>query len=87
LLVTYAIEVRAEMLYPLYQTLLDEARAPVSVISIIREEKQHLAEMVHELKKTRAMEWTGDVCDLEQSLFEQWRERIISSLPLIAERI
>ncbi len=44
-LVSYAIEVRAEVLYPAYQEALLRARSKVSVRSIILEEAEHLEEM------------------------------------------
>jgi hypothetical protein len=51
LLVTYAIEVRADELYPQYQQVLDAIKSSVNVKSIIAEEINHLAEMTHQLKE------------------------------------
>src|ERR1035437_2099518 len=45
LLVTYAIEVRADMLYGIYQEALTKHASKVNVKSIITEEEGHLAEM------------------------------------------
>lgn len=45
-LTTLAVELRAEWLYPLYETILKEEQAPFSVRSIIREEEAHL-KLVH----------------------------------------
>jgi len=45
LLVTYAIEKRAEELYPIYDALLRKMHSPITVKSILLEEKEHLAEM------------------------------------------
>jgi len=42
LFVTYAIEVRADELYPIYQDVLSEAGSKVMVKSIILEEEGHL---------------------------------------------
>lgn len=50
LLVTYAIEVRADELYPVYQDALDRAKSKVNVKSIILEEEGHLEEMLKQLK-------------------------------------
>lgn len=50
LLITYAIEVRASWLYPLYQKILRLNNSRISVRSIILEEDEHLAEMVKELE-------------------------------------
>lgn len=50
LLVTYAIEVRADLIYPIYQQVLSNAKSKVSVRSIIIEEQGHLEEMTAQLK-------------------------------------
>src|SRR5260370_14685732 len=49
LLVTYAIEVRADKLYPVYQDELDKVSNKVNVKSIILEEEGHLEEMINQL--------------------------------------
>jgi hypothetical protein len=74
LLVTYAIEVRADELYPQYQQVLDAIKSPVNVKSIIAEEINHLAEMTHQLK-----EFSPDyklLCKtavaMETALFNDW---------------
>ncbi|HYH57000.1 MAG TPA: hypothetical protein VD772_10335, partial [Anseongella sp.] len=46
LLVTYAIEVRADALYPVYQDALSASGSKVNVKSIILEEEGHLEEMI-----------------------------------------
>lgn len=51
LLVTYAIEVRADEIYPIYQDALDLTGSKVNVKSIILEEEGHLEEMINQLKK------------------------------------
>ena len=51
LLVTYAIEVRADELYPVYQEALENADSKVNVKSIILEEEGHLEEMLAQLKR------------------------------------
>jgi predicted phage-related endonuclease len=74
LLVTYAIEVRADELYPKYQTVLTETKSSVNVKSIIAEEINHLAEMKHQLK-IFSPDWE-QLChtatELEEKLFNQW---------------
>ncbi len=50
LLVTYAIEVRADELYPVYQDALTKVQSSINVKSIITEEEGHLAEMLHQMK-------------------------------------
>ena len=49
LFVTYAIEVRADELYPVYQEVLTKTNSKVMVKSIILEEEGHLEEMIHQL--------------------------------------
>jgi hypothetical protein len=74
LLVTYAIEVRADELYPIYQNALDEAKSKVNVKSIIVEEEGHLAEMIEQLKSFSA-DWqihANKACEIEKGLFEEW---------------
>jgi bacterioferritin (cytochrome b1) len=74
LLVTYAIEVRADDLYPRYQAVLSDNNSPVNVRSIIAEEENHLAEMRHQLKEF-SKDWEtlcDDVVKLEQALHDQW---------------
>ena len=74
LLVTYAIEVRADELYPQYQEVLDEIKSNVNVKSIIAEEINHLAEMTMQLKQFSPdwKELTQVVCDIETNLFMGW---------------
>jgi hypothetical protein len=74
LLVTYAIEVRADELYPIYQNALDEAKSKVNVKSIIVEEEGHLTEMIEQLK-TFSPDWeihATKACKIEKVLFEEW---------------
>lgn len=74
ILVTYAIEVRADELYGVYQQVLDQAGSRVNVKSIILEEAGHLEEMTRMLEQF-SPDWRDlatDICTLEQQLFEQW---------------
>lgn len=50
LLVTYAIEVRADELYPIYQEVLKAVNSKISVHNIITEEQHHLASMEAQMK-------------------------------------
>lgn len=78
LLVTYSIEVRADMLYGIYQDELTRAGSKVNVKSIIAEEEGHLAEMQRMLTawlpewKTHAEE----MCRTERRLFSVWIDAI-----------
>lgn len=74
LLVTYAIEVRADELYPIYQKALDEASSKVNVKSIIMEEEGHLEEMIVQLKSF-SLEWekhAEKAVQFETRLFNNW---------------
>jgi bacterioferritin (cytochrome b1) len=74
LLVTYAIEVRADELYPIYQSALDEASSKVNVKSIILEEEGHLEEMLVQLKSFSA-DWekhAEKAVEFETKLFNDW---------------
>jgi hypothetical protein len=74
LLVTYAIEVRADELYPVYQQVLRKHKSAISVNNIIVEEQQHLASMEAQLEKLTA-EWKSlceMACSEEDRLYKQW---------------
>ncbi len=74
LLVTYAIEVRADELYPIYQKALSQAGSRVTVKSIILEEQGHLEEMIAQLEEF-SPEWeqhAAAVTAIEQQLFTEW---------------
>ena len=78
LLVTYSIEVRADMLYSIYQDALTKHASKVNVKSIIAEEEGHLAEMQRMLE-TFHPHWqrlAADVCKIENRLFQQWIDAI-----------
>ncbi len=74
LLVTYAIEVRADMLYGVYQDALTKHASKVNVKSIILEEEGHLEEMQRMLEVFHP-EWeslAADMCEVEHRLFDSW---------------
>ncbi len=74
LLVTYAIEVRADELYPVYQQALDDAGSKVNVKSIILEEEGHLEEMIAQLHKF-SPDWqkhADKAVEIETRLFNDW---------------
>lgn len=74
LLVTYAIEVRADEIYPIYQKVLDETKSKVSVRSIIIEEQGHLEEMTAQLKNF-SPEWqfhANNIISIEKILYINW---------------
>ncbi|MDB5010484.1 MAG: hypothetical protein JWQ06_1273 [Mucilaginibacter sp.] len=74
LLVTYAIEVRADELYPIYQEALDNTGSKINVKSIILEEEGHLEEMINQLKNFSPV-WqlhADKAVEMETRLFNQW---------------
>lgn len=82
LLVTYAIEVRADELYPIYQAVLTQAGSPVVVKSIILEEEGHLEEMIAQLQ-TFSPDWeqyAGVVLAYEKTLFTHWFNKIVGEV-------
>ena len=82
LLVTYAIEVRADELYPVYQEALDSAKSKVNVKSIILEEEGHLEEMLKQLKDF-SPEWeihAKEALDIESRLFDDWVQALKKEL-------
>ncbi len=82
LLVTYAIEVRADMLYGIYQEALTRHGSKVNVKSIIAEEEGHLQEMERMLISFRP-DWkllADDMCAVEIRLFVQWMQAVALEL-------
>ena len=82
LLVTYAIEERAALLYPVYQDVLEDVGSPVSVKMIIVEEEGHLDEMTEQLSAL-SREWQEHAqlaCTIEARLHDRWLERVVQSL-------
>jgi len=78
LLVTYAIEVRADELYPIYQEVLSEAESKVNVKSIILEEEGHLEEMLNQLQHF-SPDWkkhAEKAVAIEAALFENWLQSL-----------
>lgn len=74
LLVTYAIEVRADLIYPIYQEILSKNSSKVSVRSIILEEQGHLEEMIAQLR-TFSADWefhANNIISVEKNLYQNW---------------
>ena len=78
LFVTYAIEVRADELYPVYQEALDKAKSRVMVKSIILEEEGHLEEMIQQLERFHESweNYAGEVLKIENQLFQDWIDAV-----------
>lgn len=75
LLVTYAIELRASELYPLYENALKAQRSTIRVKSIVLEEEEHLAEMEQELQQY-PHSFKQHVCQIESRLCQHWIKTI-----------
>ena len=74
LFVTYAIEVRADELYPIYQDILTAKESRVTVKSIILEEEGHLEEMLNQLREF-SPDWekhANEIIKIEQQMFNDW---------------
>lgn len=80
LLVTYAIELRAGELYPLYQAALRQVKSKIQVQSILLEEKEHLQEMERELSLIPESErFIQVVCKEEARLCRRWLQACLSA--------
>jgi len=86
LLVTYAIEVRADEIYPVYQDVLTRFDQKVHVKSIIIEEEGHLDEMIQQLSNySDNWEELGQkAIAIEAELFENWTMAIEKELLVLA---
>lgn len=74
ILVTYAIEMRADDLYRKYDTVLRMFGSPVSVRGILAEEEQHLEEMEQGIAETfrNPDEWKQWSLNIESDLYAGW---------------
>lgn len=82
LFVTYAIEVRADRLYPVYQEILTSHASKIMVKSIILEEEGHLEEMISQLENF-STDWkvhAEAVSAMEHQLYEDWIGAIIEEV-------
>jgi hypothetical protein len=82
LLSSAAIEVRAQAFYPIYESCLRAAGAPVSVAAIMRDEDRHLAEMGERLAAALP-DWSArldQVLLAEAVLFDQFFAAIQAEL-------
>ncbi|WP_419870955.1 hypothetical protein [Chryseobacterium sp. CT-SW4] len=82
LFVTYAIEVRADDLYPVYQEVLTKANHKVMVKSIILEEEGHLEEMINQLNEfsDHWKSYAEHIQRIEEDLHQQWINAIIQEI-------
>lgn len=88
LLVTFAIEVRAEALYPIYKDALDRNGSKVKVNTIIAEEEGHLLEMrkqISELFQVEGEKLSETALKFEDLLYRQWVEGLNAELANVLE--
>ncbi len=87
LFVTYAIEIRADALYPVYQQVLTEKCSKVTVKSIILEEEGHLEEMISQLAVFHP-QWQAFaeiMVKMENELFTNWFSAISNEVLVFVE--
>lgn len=81
LLVTYAIELRAQEFYPIYEEVLREHQSKVYVKSIILEEEEHLREMQEGIANLPSgSKYAEKACSFEHFLFNKWMDCIEADL-------
>lgn len=86
LLVTYAIELRAEELYPIYDKALRKANSRIAVKSILLEEKEHLDEMKEGLKQLPSgLTHAAHICAIESNLCKQWLNAVESEFYIVIQ--
>jgi len=77
LLVTFAIEKRAEQLYTLYDAYLRRAGSKANVKALLLEEKEHLAEMQRNLDVLPSGQLHAHhVCLFEEQLYQEWIRQV-----------
>jgi hypothetical protein len=81
LLVTFAIELRAAELYPIYDTLLRKNGFPITVKSILLEEEEHLQEMKIGIKQLFSNNVHSQfICRIESEICHTWIREIEKSI-------
>ncbi len=85
LLTTAAIEVRAQVFYPIYDQRLTAHRVGFSVAAITKDEDRHLAEMARDLERTLG-DWRGRFLTLmaaEEVLFGAFMDRVQTAVAIV----
>jgi len=81
LLVTYAIELRAEEFYLIYDRVLRKAGSRVAVKSILLEEKEHLDEMKEGLKQLPSgFTHAAHISAIESNLCKLWLDGVAKNI-------
>jgi hypothetical protein len=77
LLTTYAIEIRAGFTFDTYEKVLRKNLIPITLLSIMKEERNHLREIEKEISKWKYLSSFKDLsCLMEKTLFESWLLKI-----------
>lgn len=88
LLVTYAIELRAQELYTIYDDILRKNLSRVMIKSILLEEEEHLAEMRRGLEQMpTGLLYADKACAFEAELCRSWIEAVKVSILLQDNKI
>lgn len=78
---TYAIELRAQEFYPIYEQVLRNHQSKVRIKSIILEEEEHLSEMQEGVQKIPfGQKYAEKACSFEHSLYNKWMDCIKGDL-------
>jgi hypothetical protein len=83
LVTSAAVEVRAQVFYPLYEARLRAHGAPFSVGAITRDEDRHLAEMTEGLGRLLGADWRrclGPVLEAEERLFATFLDALETAM-------
>lgn len=81
LLTTYAIEKRAQVLYGLYDKILQGHGSPISLRSILREEEHHLHSIEKQMLGNELLQLgQKKACEFEQVIFTQFWSEISRSV-------
>ena len=87
LFVTYAIELRAAELYPIYDVALREASSKVKVKSILLEEEEHLREMEEGMQKILCgVHYARHICSIEANLCQNWLNAVAQEVSVGKKR-
>ncbi|TDJ06163.1 MAG: hypothetical protein E2O68_05365 [Deltaproteobacteria bacterium] len=77
LLTTYAIELRADSLFGLYEKTLKDNNIPISLISVIKEEENHLKDIEKRIdKEPRLLPFKKIACKFEETLFNSFISQV-----------
>ena len=81
LLTTFTVEVRAGWLFEAYQELLDKKELNINLATVLKEEENHLQEMVEEIEKMEKLHQLLPLClEIEGELFFNLFESIKKDL-------